>query len=193
MDLMSSRRWAQMGLSLEWLRVNQIRQARKRFADRGGQNIEYLVLQRIWSYKEKIFDKKRNKISDSMMRSMLTQANPECREQRSICARILDPKNQDKMKRRRAGVVHTNWDYLMFKWANSQRWWEASKDWESFVTITEELCKRSLRRNQDNQTRALAMNGGDTTQNKKEEGRRKNKMKEKERQRNWDPAWGNQM
>ena len=64
LDLMSSRRWAQKGLSLEWFRANQIRQARKRFADRGGENIEFLVLQRIWSYKDKIFDKKRNKISD---------------------------------------------------------------------------------------------------------------------------------
>ena len=81
----------------------------------------------------------------------------------------------------------------MFKWANSQRWWEASKDWESFVTIPEELCKRSLRRNEDNNTRTLAMNGGDTTQNKEEERRRKNKMKEKERQRNCDLAWSNQM
>ena len=183
LDLMSSRRWAQKGLSLEWFRVNQIRQVRQRFAEGGGANIEHLVLQRIWSYKEKILDKKRNKISDNMMRSILTQANPEWREQRSICARILDPKNQDKMTRRRAGVVHTNWDNLMFKWANSQRWWEASKDWESFdwesfVIITEELCKRCLR-NEDNQTRGLAMNGGDTTQNKEEEGRRKNKMKEK--------------
>ena len=26
--------------------------------------------------------------------------------QRSICARVLDLQNQDKMKRRRAGVVH---------------------------------------------------------------------------------------
>ena len=128
LDLMSSRRWAQKGLSLEWFRANQIRQARKRFADRGEENIEFLVLQRIWSYKEKIFNKNRNKISDKMMRHTLTHAN----EQRSICARILVPKNQDKMKRRRAGVVHTNWDKLMFKWANSRRWREASKDWESF-------------------------------------------------------------
>ena len=49
LDLMSSRRWAQTGLSLEWFRAYQIRKARKRFADRGEENIEYLVLQRIWS------------------------------------------------------------------------------------------------------------------------------------------------
>ena len=90
LDLMSSGRWARTGLSLEWFRVNQIRQARQRFADGGGENIEYLVLERVWSYKEKIFDKKRNKMTDKMMRNILTHANPEWREQRSICARILD-------------------------------------------------------------------------------------------------------
>ena len=30
------------------------------------------MLQRIWSYKEKILDKKRNKMTDKMMRSILT-------------------------------------------------------------------------------------------------------------------------
>ena len=126
------------------------------------------------------------------MRNILTHANPEWREQRSICARILDPKNQDKMKRRRAGVVHTNWDNLMLKWADTQRWWEKSKDWESFVKTAEDLHKRSLRRNEDNKMQALSLNGGDKTQNKEEEERKKNKMKERERQRNWDPAWSNQ-
>ena len=106
LDLMSSRRWDQTGLSLEWFWASQIRKASRRFADGGGENIEYLVLQRIWSYKETIFDKKRNKMTDKMMRNILTHANPEWREQRSICARILHPKNQDRMKRRRAGVVH---------------------------------------------------------------------------------------
>ena len=66
-----------------------------------------MVLQRIWSYKDTIFDKKRNNVTDKMMRSILTHANPKWREQRSICARILDPKNRDRMKRRRAGMVHT--------------------------------------------------------------------------------------
>ena len=77
LDLMSSRRWAQMGLSLEWFRANQIRKARQRFAEGGRENIEYLVLQRIWSYEVKIFDKKRNKMTDKMTRNMLTRANPE--------------------------------------------------------------------------------------------------------------------
>ena len=84
----------------------------KRFAERGGENIEYVVLQRNWGYKEKISDKKRIKQTDQMMRSILMHAYPECSEQRSTSARASDPKNQDKMKRRRARVVHTNWDNL---------------------------------------------------------------------------------
>ena len=44
--------------------------------------------------KEKIFDKKRDKLTDNMMRNILTHANPEWREQRSICARTLDPKDR---------------------------------------------------------------------------------------------------
>ena len=65
----------------------------KRFVEGGGENIENLMLQRIWSFdKEKIFDKKRNNKTDRMMRNILTHANPEWREQRSTCARVLDPK-----------------------------------------------------------------------------------------------------
>ena len=105
LDLMSSRRWARKGLSLEWFRANQIREARRRFAEGGGENIEQLVLQRIWSYKENIFDLERNKVSDKMMRSILTHANPEWREQRLICARILDPQKsrQDDKKKSWSG------------------------------------------------------------------------------------------
>ena len=120
------------------------------------EKIDYLVLQRIWSYKEKMFDKKRNKMTDKMMRNILTHANPEWREQRSICARILDPENQDRMKRRRAGVVHTNWDNLMVKWSGSQRWWEVSKDWKSFVQTAEDLRKRTFGRNEHNKKKGLS-------------------------------------
>ena len=154
LDLMSSRRWAQTGLSLEWFRANQITKARQRFAKGGGEDIEYLVLQRIWSYKEKIFDKKMNKMTDKMMRNILTHAKLEWREQRSTSARVLDPKNQDRMRRRRSGVVHTNWDNLMVKWSGSQRWWEVSNDWKSydwksFVKTAKDLCKRTLERDED--------------------------------------------
>ena len=42
-----------------------------------------------------------------------------------MSARVLDPRNQDRMKRRRAGVVHTHWDNLWTKWSGDQRWWES--------------------------------------------------------------------
>ena len=100
LDLMSSRKWIKRGLILEWFRANQIRMTRKRFAGRGGECIEWLMLQRIWPYKEKIFDKKRTKQTDQMMRDILRHADPLWRDQRSANARLLDPRNQNKMKRR---------------------------------------------------------------------------------------------
>ena len=57
---------------------------------------------------------------------------------------ILDPKNQDRMKRRKPGVVHTNCDDLMKKWSGCQRWWDVSNDWKSLVKTAEGLCKRTL-------------------------------------------------
>ena len=133
LDLMSSRRCAQKGLSLEWFRAKPIWKAKQRFVEGGGENIEYLILQRIWNYKEKIYDKKRNKETDRMMRNILTHANPRWREQRSTCARILELENQDRMNRRRAGVVHTNWGSLWMKWSGCQTWWSVSNDWRSLV------------------------------------------------------------
>ena len=84
-------------------------------------------------------------MTDKTMRSILTHANLEWSEQRSVCARILDPKNQDRMNRRRAGVVHANWDNLMLKWSGSQKWWEVSKDGISFVKTAEDLRERTLK------------------------------------------------
>ena len=68
-----------------------------------------------------------------MMENILKHANPEWREQRSTCAKILDPKNHEKMKRRRVGVVHTNWDTVWMKWSGCQRWWEVTKDWKKLT------------------------------------------------------------
>ena len=99
----------------------------KRFAERGGENVEWLMLQRIWRCKEKIFDKKKTKQTDQMMRSILIHANPMWKDQRLTNAKVLDPKNKSKMKRRRAGVVHTNWDSLMTRWSGSQRWWKQAR------------------------------------------------------------------
>ena len=61
------------------------------------------------------------------------------------------------------------------------------------MKIAEDLRKRSLRRNEDNKMETLSLNGGDKTPNKEERERKKNKMKERQRLRNWDPLWGNQM
>ena len=121
LDLMSLRRWAQTGMNLEWFRANQIRRARQRLLKEEERTSN---------------DKKRNKETDRMMENILKHANPEWREQRSTCAKILDPKHHDKMRRRRAGVVHTNWHNLRMKWSGCQRWWEVTKR-------LEKLCKNS--------------------------------------------------
>ena len=57
LDLMSSRR-AQRGMNLEWFRTNQIRRARQRLIEGGGENVESLVRQRIWNYKEKFLTRR---------------------------------------------------------------------------------------------------------------------------------------
>ena len=149
LGLVSSRRWSGKNLSLEWFRAIQKGKARRKFVEHGGENVEYLVLQRIWGYKEKIFDKRRNNQTDQMIRNLLTHANPGWREQGSTSVRIPDPKNQDKMKRRRAGVVHTNWNNLLMKWSGCEMWWECSEDWKSYVKMAEELCKRILKKDED--------------------------------------------
>ena len=68
------------------------------------------------------------------MRNILTYAKPEWREQRSTSARVLDPKNQDKMKTR-GEVVHTNWYNLMkhgvvwvFKMVRTLQRWEKFRE-----------------------------------------------------------------
>ena len=69
---MNSRSWAQTGLSLEWFRANQIRKAWQKHRIFGvAANLEF---------KEKIFDQKRNKMTDRMMKNILTHANPEWRD-----------------------------------------------------------------------------------------------------------------
>ena len=93
---------------MEWFRADQIRKQDKDFMKEEEKTLNIWYIHRVWSYKEKIFDKKRNKKTDRMMRNILEHASLEWREQRSTCARILDSKNQDRMKRRRPGVVHTN-------------------------------------------------------------------------------------
>ena len=40
LDLMSSRRWAQTGMNLEWFRANQIKTARQRFIEGSAEDLE---------------------------------------------------------------------------------------------------------------------------------------------------------
>ena len=54
-----------------------------------------------------------------------------------------------------------------------------SKDWKSFVKTAEALCKRTLGRNEDNKKKGFSLIGGEKIQNKEEEERKKNKMKER--------------
>ena len=84
-----------------------------------------------------------------MMRVILRHANQRWRDPRSTNARLLDPRSQNKMKRRRAGVVHTNWDSLVTKWSGCQRWWDSCTRWENFVSVAEELGKRALKRDEN--------------------------------------------
>ena len=148
LHLMSSRKWIKRGLFLEWFRANQIRMARKRFAEGGGESVEWLMPQRIWGFWEKIFHEKSTKQTGQMMREIPRHADPFWRDQRSTNARLLGPRNQ-KMKRRRASVVHTNWDSPMTRWSGCQRWWESCKGREKFVKVAEELCKRALKREEN--------------------------------------------
>ena len=68
------------------------------------------------------YSTKRDKHIDQMMRCILMQANPIWRDQRSTNARLPGLWNENKIKRRRAGVVHTNRGSLMTKWSGCQRW-----------------------------------------------------------------------
>ena len=74
LDLMSTRKGVGRCLSLETFRTNQIRMARKRFAER-GEHVECLMLQRIWRSKEK-FDKKRTKHTESNDEKHLDPCKP---------------------------------------------------------------------------------------------------------------------
>ena len=78
-------------------------------------------------------------------------------------------------------MVLTNWDNLMMKWSGCQRWWGISNDWKSFVKTAEELCKRSLKRDEDKNVRGFFLIGREDGRSKIDEERRKNKMKERDK------------
>ena len=97
-------------------------------------------------------------------------------------ARLLDPKTHDETKRRRVGVAHTNWDNLMTKWSDSQRWWETSKEWDRIVSAAEEICRRTLGYLPTERVRRIR---------KRMKGRRPQCRKET-KLRKWDPSWRKQ-
>ena len=136
--LMSSRKWIKRGLSLECVRANRIRMPGKRVDEGGGECIEWLM--RIWREKES--STKRSKQIDQMMRNVLRHANPLERYERTVNARLLDP----RITLRWRDQVHTNWSSLVTKWSGFQRRWKSCKGWESFVRAAEELRKRDLKK-----------------------------------------------
>ena len=77
------------------------------------------------------------------------------------------------------------------KWSGSQRWWEASRDWKK---VSRKLLRRRVLITEvDEKKGRRPEEGMENDQNKAEEERRMKAMKERERQRIWDPAWGNRM
>ena len=139
--------------------------------------------------KEIIIDKKRTKQTDQMMREILRHANPLWRDQIPTNARLLDPRNQKKMRTRRAGVVHTNWDSFLTKWSGCQRWWESCKGWESFVKAAEELCKRALKRDENKVAQCWNRDDEQEVKSKKEKERKKDMMKWRDKL-NWSSDYG---
>ena len=64
-----------------------------------------------------ILDKKKTKQTDQMMRSILMHANTMWREQRSTHAKVLDPKNNSKMKKKTWGGSHDlGWSHDEMDW-----------------------------------------------------------------------------
>ena len=61
------------------------------------------------------------------------------------------------------------------------------------MKTAEELCKRTLERDEDRKKRGFSLIGEEQFQNKAEEEKKKNMKKEREKQRIWDHAWGNEM
>ena len=120
LDFVNFRKWARRGLSLERFRADQIRKARKRFAERGGECIEWLMLQRVWGYKEKIFDKNRTK-----------QNWPVDEACAVACYSRLERTKVDSCQS--SGPKESEQDSLMTKRSGHTRWWELCKEWKSFV------------------------------------------------------------
>ena len=79
------------------------------------------------------------------------------------------------------------------KWSGCQRWWGVTKDWKSLVKTAEQLCRRTTVKDEDTKKSSLPSVEIEDVQQNAEEERKKNNMKEREKQRIWDSVWRNQM
>ena len=128
------------------------------------------------------------------MRDILRHANPLWRDQWSTNARLLDRRNRNKMKRRRAGVVHTNRDSSTTSRSGCQRWWWSCNEWKNSVKTAEGALQKSCKK-----TRRRRHRVGTEMMNRRrkkcehEKERKKNIMKERKKLRNWDPSWTNEI
>ena len=61
------------------------------------------------------------------------------------------------------------------------------------MKTAEELCKRTLKGEEDKKVKGFSLTGDKDERSNIEEGRKKNKMKERKKLKIWDPAWRNQM
>ena len=122
LEIMGTRNCAQRQVNLELFRANQIRMARKRFAENGGESVEYVVLHHIWRYMGKVLKQKRTRPTDQIMTNILMHVNPEWREQRSATALVLDPRIEAIW--REGGLEwYTQTGTTCRRNGGSSRWW----------------------------------------------------------------------
>ena len=104
------------------------------------------MLQRIWGYKEKIFQEEQTDGPDEEEYSDSCKPGME-RTKINLCEGSRPKESrQDEKEKSRSGSQ---------KSSGCQRWWEVSNDWKSFVKTVEELCKRILKRDEDKKMRGF--------------------------------------
>ena len=75
------------------------------------------------------------------------------------------------MKRRRIGAAYTTSENLLARWSGSMKWCETDKDWDSFVCVTADVCKRAMKndRKGDNERHMMKMTKDVEDENEKKE------------------------
>ena len=115
-----------------------------------------------------------------MMRGILKHSNPRWRDQIETSARLLHPMNHNEMKRRKVGVLHWNW----------------GKFWRNGVAVQD--CGSRAKDRRASSKRQKGSQGRDRNDQQEEKGeqekeRKKNIVKERDKPRNCDPIWENQI